>query len=339
MSLRNSSLAKRVTALDNLHRRGAELNLPRLKSAGVDFVHGDIRFPEDLNLAGPPDLIVECSAEPSAMAGYGGSPEYLFQTNLVGCFHCLELARRSKADFVFISTSRVYPYGLLNQLSFTEELTRFALAQEQSLTGASSFGVSEDFPLDGPRSLYGVTKLAAELIALEYADAYGLRVLIDRCGLLTGPWQMGKSDQGVIALWMAAHYFQRDLRYIGFGGEGKQVRDFLHIDDLCDLMTLQIRDFDRYAGQLFNVGGGMEFSLSLLECTELCREITGQRMAIGAVPENRPADLRIFVTDRRRVSECSGWKPSRDARRTLSDIYSWIRSEEALVKPVLLGTT
>ena len=129
----------RIIALDNLHRRGSELNLPRLARAGVRFVHGDIRAPEDLLTLLPeaPGLLIECSAEPSAQAGYGGSPEYVIRTNLMGCFHCLELARQVRADVIFISTSRVYPFEALNHLPFVEEETRFALAAAQTVPGVS----------------------------------------------------------------------------------------------------------------------------------------------------------------------------------------------------------
>ncbi len=339
MALRQSGLCRKVTALDNLHRRGSELNLPRLQRAGVAFVHGDIRCLEDLTpFADSTDLILECSAEPSAQAGYGTSPEYLIQSNLTGCFHCLEIARRSKADFLFLSTSRVYPYHLLNSLNFEEHDTRFSLTAAQPLPGASERGISEFFPLQGARSLYGMTKLAAELMIQEYADAYGLRAIINRCGLLTGPWQMGKSDQGVITLWMASHYFRRELRYIGFEGTGKQVRDFLHVDDLADLVLLQLREIGKYSGGLFNVGGGVSCSLSLRECTDLCAEITGNAIAIAPVPENRPADVRIYATDHGAISELSGWQPRRDARQTLTDIFEWIRAEERAIQPVLLGS-
>src|SRR4051794_40402777 len=98
-----------VVALDSLHRRGSELNLPRLKEAGVRFVHGDVRELDDLLDVGPIDALVECSAEPSALAGVGGSPDFAVRTNLVGAYHCLELARRHDAHLVFLSTSRVYP--------------------------------------------------------------------------------------------------------------------------------------------------------------------------------------------------------------------------------------
>ena len=337
LALKKAFPQTKVTAFDNLHRRGSELNLNRLAEAGVTFVHGDIRSLGDLtSLPEAPDLIVECSAEPSVLAGYSGSPEYVIDTNLTGCYHCLELARRVHADFVFISTSRVYPYRRLNELAYEERPGRFHLSAHQTLPGASEAGVSEDFPLDGARSFYGMTKLAGEMMVLEYADACGFRCLIDRCGILTGPWQMARADQGVIALWMAAHYFRRNLSYIGFDGTGRQVRDFLHIDDFCDLLLEQIANLDTYHGRLFNVGGGLDFSLSLKETTRLCEEITGNRIAIAQVAETRPADVRIYLTDHRRLSAIKGWQPRRDARTTLTDIFHWIRSAEAQIKHTLL---
>lgn len=323
----------KIVALDNLHRRGSELNLPRLAAAGIRFVHGDIRSPGDLaDLPETCDLIIECSAEPSAQAGYQGSPEYLIQTNLVGCFHCLELARRSGADFILLSTSRVYPVAKLQALAFRDEETRFVLDDEQPLPGASRFGISEDFSLDGARSLYGMTKLSSELMVTEYAAAYRMRCVINRCGVIAGPWQMGKTDQGVVAYWMAAHYFRRELSYIGFGGQGKQVRDLLHVDDLAGLICEQVSHLDSYSGKLFNAGGGLSGSLSLKELTALCRRITGNTIPIGTCLETRPADVPIYITDHRRLTEFSGWKPSRKPEDILGDIYGWLRENETALR-------
>jgi CDP-paratose 2-epimerase len=323
----------KLVALDNLHRRGSELNLARLAAADIRFVHGDIRSPEDLNNLGETfDLIIECSAEPSAQAGYNGSPEYLIQTNLVGCFHCLELARRTRADFIFVSTSRVYPVEKLNALSLREEETRFVLADVQPFPGACAAGIGEDFPLEGARSLYGMTKLSGELMVTEYAAAYGLRCIINRCGVIAGPWQMGKTDQGVVTYWMAAHYFRRELSYIGFGGQGKQVRDLLHVQDLAGLIADQVSHTDRYAGKLFNAGGGLSGSLSLRELTTLCRRITGNTIPIGECAETRPADVPVYITDHRRLTEFSGWRPSRTPEDILADTYQWIRENESVLK-------
>ena len=327
-----------VIALDNLHRRGSELNLPRLRDAGVRFVHGDVRDVNDLlSLPEEPELIVECSAEPSVLAGYCGSPQYLVASNLFGCFNCLELARRCSSDFIFISTSRVYPIALLNQLRYTEQESRFVLTAKQVLPGVSAAGISEDFPLDGARSLYGMTKLGAELMVEEYSDAYGINSIIDRCGLITGPWQMGKSDQGLVVLWLAAHYFGRPLSYIGYGGKGKQVRDFLDVDDFCDLVLRQVEQFSLYKGSRFNVGGGVSGSVSLLELTALCSEVTGRTVPIGSEPATRKADVPIYITDSRRVSAVEGWTPKRDARSTLRDILDWIQTHERELRPLLVA--
>lgn len=323
-----------ITALDNLKRRGSELNLRRLQQAGVHFVHGDVRNAEDLDPnALQPDLILECSAEPSVLAGYS-SPNYVLQTNLVGTIHCLELARQTQADFIFLSTSRVYPIRYLSGLKFVEQDTRFELLQDQELPGVSQHGIAEDFPLDQPRSLYGATKLASELLTLEYAEAYGLRTVINRCGVLTGPWQMGKVDQGVFALWMAFHYFQKTLKYIGYGGTGKQIRDFLHIADLLDLIDLQINSLELLKGQVFNAGGGAQNTLSLYETTQLCQEMTGCTIPIEPVPETRVGDVPIFITDSRKLMAATGWQPKRDARTTLMDIYEWIRHYETELKSI-----
>src|SRR4051812_4842321 len=153
-----------ITAFDNLKRRGAELNIPRLRAAGIRFVHGDVRAQGDLLALEPVDAIVECSAEPSALAGVHDSPDYLVRSNLFGAYHCLELARRDSAQFVFISTSRVYPYAALDALPFVEAETRFELEAP---------GVSEEFPLEGARTLYGATKLAAEHLITDYGAVLG----------------------------------------------------------------------------------------------------------------------------------------------------------------------
>ena len=231
-----------VLALDNLYRRGSELNLSRLEAAGVEFVRGDVREPEDLECLPRLAALIECSAEPSVMSGVDGDTGYLVHTNLSGAYNCLELARRDGAFVVFLSTSRVYPVEPQVGLRLDESPTRFEIAAEQAVPGVSPTGISEQFPMDGPRTLYGATKLAAELLIEEYRAGLGVPAVIDRCGVIAGPWQMGKVDQGVFTHWMLAHHFGQPLSYIGFGGAGKQVRDLLHIDDLVDLVERQLLD-------------------------------------------------------------------------------------------------
>jgi len=326
----------RIVALDSLRRRGSELNLSRLRAAGVVFEHGDVREPGDLDAVGAIDAVVECSAEPSTLAGTAGSPDFVVRTNLMGAYHCLELARRNRAAFVFLSTSRVYPIAPLTALRLAETDTRFELDEGQELPGASPEGISELFPLDGARTLYGATKLAAELLVTEYAHAYGLSAVVDRCGVLAGPWQMGQVEQGVFTYWLLAHYFGRPLRYLGFGGAGKQVRDLLHVDDLVGLLEDQVVNADGWSGHTFNVGGGRACSLSLLELTDLCRELTGREVAVEPAPaEPRAGDVPVYLSDCRRLYRHSAWRPMRDAREILSDVLGWVRENEQAVRGAL----
>ena len=325
----------RIAAADNLRRRGSEWNLPRLAAGRIEFVHADVRARDDLVFAGARfDLVVDCSAEPSVLSAYDAGPRPVIETNLTGTVNLLDVARRDGADVVFLSTSRVYPLAALASIAYEERETRFAIAPRQTLPGVSPRGIGEEFPLEGARSLYGATKLASELIVAEYADMYGLRTIVDRVGVVTGPWQMGKADQGVFAWWMGCHYFKRPLRYIGYGGDGKQVRDLVDVDELCDLVVRQLDAIETAPRRAYNAGGGLASSLSLAEATALCEEITGNRVEIERIAENRPADVRIYVTDNARVTADAGWSPRKAPRDTLAGIFDWIRANERTLAPL-----
>ena len=204
------------------------------------------------------------------------------------------------------------------------------------MPGVSPAGISEDFPLAGARTLYGATKLAAELLIEEYRAAFGAAAVIDRCGVIAGPWQMGKVDQGVFTHWMLAHHFGQPLSYIGFGGEGKQVRDLLHVDDLVDLVERQLLDPDAWDGRTVNVGGGRACSLSLLETTAICRRLTGNEVADRA--GGRDAGRATCRSTCPIAGGCIGlddWRPRRDAERVLADIHEWIAADEERIAAAL----
>jgi CDP-paratose 2-epimerase len=320
-----------VVSMDNLHRRGSELNVPRLMQTGVRFHRGDVRQPSEFP-AGPFDFLFECSAEPSVLAGVDGSPDYLFETNLGGAYQCLQKARQWQSGFLFLSTSRVYPVARLEAHSYREEATRFAW-NDEGTPGMSHCGVSENVEMGGARSLYGFTKLAAEQLIEEYRAAFGLKALINRCGVIAGPWQFGKVDQGVITHWVLSHQFGRPLQYIGYGGQGKQVRDVLHVDDLCDLLLEQTAAFDQWDGWNGNVSGGLANSASLCELTALCQEVMDKSVPIKSEAANRPFDLRIFVADCSRLFARTSWRPKQSVRRIVEDIATWVRKDaDALAK-------
>jgi CDP-paratose 2-epimerase len=316
-----------VVAFDNLHRNGSELNIPRLKALGIEFVKGDVRSKNDLEDLGDISFLVECSAEPSVLAGKDGDTSYLIDTNLSGAVNCAEKCRKCDAPMIFLSTSRVYPIKPLLESAVSEAPTRLELSPEQNVSGLSDSGVSEGFPMKGPRSLYGGTKYAAEIMLAEFADAFDLPIVINRCGVLAGAWQFGKADQGIAAFWTAAHMFEQPLKYIGFGGSGKQVRDILNINDLLNLLHLQHDDPARFAeAGPMNVGGGLEHSVSLLELTDICRTVTGKSVTITPHPETRYADIPVYITDNSAITTFCGWHPKTSVEQTIVEICDLINA-------------
>jgi CDP-paratose 2-epimerase len=324
-----------IVCFDNLKRRGSELNLIDLKEHGIEFVHGDIRNTEDLEQLAGFDCMIEASAEPSVMSGLDGSPAYVINNNLTGAINCFNLCIKHKANLIFFSTSRVYPISLIESANFVEEGTRFSFTDAQQTRGISSRGISEELSLNHARSFYGTTKLAAELLIQEYQEFYGLKAAVTRFGVIAGPKQMGKTDQGVVTLWMAKHYWKKSLSYIGYGGTGKQVRDILHIDDMVRLVDMQLHGIDKFSGKVYNAGGALQGSASLQEMTAICEEITGNKIDIASVRENRPADLRIYISDNSLIQAETSWRPEKTVKDVFTDIFHWLRENEAQLKPLL----
>ncbi len=336
VALKNKYPRLKIIVMDNLKRRGSEIQLARLKAKGIGFVHGDIRSPEDFPIGHKVDLLLECSAEPSVLSGFGEGARYVVNTNLVGTIQCLEFAKKNKADIIFLSTSRVYPYETINLIRNKEVASRFSWVKGQKIPGWSPYGINESFALQGPKTLYGATKLASELLLEEYRAQFGIKTVVNRCGVIAGPWQFGKVDQGVFTFWMLAHYFKKSIKYIGFGGKGKQVRDLLHIDDLVCLIDRQIQSLARCDGKTYNIGGGEKVSLSLLETTRLCEQITGNRISIGKELVDRPGDIAIYLTDYRKAQKDLGWAPKKPKEVILEDIYQWVRNNQNAVEGSLL---
>ena len=326
-----------VVVFDNLKRRGSELNLRSFKEIGIQFVHGDVRNSSDLEACGTDfDLFIEASAEPSVQTGMDGDPDYVVQTNLLGTFNCLKYARRHAATFVFLSTSRVYSITALREIALDEKAERFVMRPDQQIAGVSPEGISEDFSTNLFRSFYGATKLSSEYLVQEFAAAYGLDTIIYRCGVIAGPGQFGRTDQGVFTLWVARHYFGMPLEYMGFGGQGKQVRDLLHPLDLFNLIDKHCRLSTRQSGCVYNVGGGSSHSVSLAELTGLCRKITGREVPISSRPETAKVDIPIFICDHGRISADTGWHPTRDVETIVMDIFHWIRQNEADLRHIFI---
>ncbi len=331
-----------IICLDNLYRKGSELNKERIESVGITFIKGDVRNRKDFDIA-PCDLLIDAAAEPSVMAGSAGDADYVVDTNLGGTINLLETARRWNAGVIFLSTSRVYPVELLQEIRLDECDKRFEIAEKQLLSGISQRGISENFPLDilnagdyeaerAGRTFYGATKYASEIMVREYAEHFGLRTVINRCGVLAGPWQMGKVDQGVTALWVAAHIYGKKLSYIGY--KGKQVRDVLHVSDLAELIVRQIADIDNWHGDVYNVGGGREISFSLRELTDIVSTVTGQKIDIAIVNENRAGDIPLYITDITKARHKYNWQPAKKVNDIINDMARWLLDNKSVLETV-----
>ncbi len=316
-----------IIGIDNLSRRGSETNLEFLKTLGCKFIHGDIRVTDDVNDLPKVDWIVDCAANPSVLAGINGGTSQLIGHNLQGTLNILEKCRKDNAGFVLLSTSRVYAIDALNQIPLQEGKTRFEVKSNTPLpNGFTLEGVSESFSTAAPVSLYGATKLASEVMALEYAYTFGFPIWVNRCGVIAGAGQFGKIDQGIFSFWIYQWLLERNLGFIGFGGQGKQVRDFFSPSDLGSLLVKQLNSPNHNAPKIINAGGGLKSAMSLLELNEYCKQQFGFDKQIRSEVETRPFDLPYYVTDNSQVTKYWDWTPKQTGIEVLDDIVKYARA-------------
>jgi CDP-paratose 2-epimerase len=299
-----------IVGLDNLMRPGSELNRARLRELGVVLVHGDLRMASDLESLPAVDWVIDAAANPSVLAGIqrGSSSRQLVEHNLLSVVNVLEYCKNHQAGFLLLSSSRVYSIEALASLPLRWQHDTFCLDETAKLpAGISERGIGVDFSTRAPISLYGSTKLAAEALALEYGEAFGFPVWINRCGVLAGAGQFGTPDQGVFSYWIHAHAQRRPLRYIGFDGTGKQARDVFHPRDLVSLADVQL-NCTRSAGQrVYNVGGGVGNTISLAQLTAWCDQRFG-KFAPSTDPNPRPYDIPWLVMDSRDALSDFAWR-------------------------------
>lgn len=309
-----------VLGMDSLARPGSETNRTPLKSIGVQLFHGDIRIASDFETLPYADWVIDTAAQPSVLAGRDGktSPRQLLEHNLLGTVNLLEYCRASRAGFVLLSTSRVYSIPALLQLPLRAESGAYTLDEGMPWpTAVSLAGVKECFSAEAPISLYGATKLASERLAQEYAAGFQLPVWINRCGVMAGAGQFGTAEQGIFSYWLHAHSMRRQLKYLGFGGQGLQVRDALHPRDLARMVDLQLRSDG--PGQLLNVSGGRSNSMSLAQLTAWCDQRFGPHEPLADGSE-RPYDVPWLILDSDKALREMAWKPQIRLDQILDEI-------------------
>lgn len=314
-----------IIGIDNLLRPGSEINRTELSSRGIKFIHGDVRMRSDLEAIPACDWVIDAAANPSVLAGVDGrsSPRQLGEHNLLGTLNVLEYCREKEAGLVLLSSSRVYSVTDLAALPMCDRENAFALDTTKPLDVAvSEAGIAERFPVRQPVSLYGATKLASEIMAIEYGHTFDFPVWIDRCGVLAGAGQFGTAGQGIFSYWLHAHAARLPLRYIGFGGSGHQVRDAFHPEDLADLVVKQMRR-DPPGDAIYNAGGGASNAMSLAQLTAWCDEHFGKHVPT-ADPGVRPFDVPWLIMDYGRVGTEFGWSPARSLDSILEEIANHV---------------
>jgi CDP-paratose 2-epimerase len=311
-----------ICGLDNFIRPGSEQNRLELKRLGVKVLHADLRAASDLELLPAVDFVVDAAANPSVLAGVDGATNsrQLLEHNLGGTLNQLEYCRRVRSGLVVLSTSRVYSIPPLAALPVRVENEAYVPDVNRGLPPRlSAAGIDENFSTQAPVSLYGATKLASEALALEYGEAFGFPVFVNRCGVLAGAGQFGRPDQGIFAYWLHAWKQGRPLAYIGFDGQGHQTRDMLHPHDLARLVTLQISGAAASAPQLINVSGGAGQAMSLRQLSDWCAQRWGRR-DVGSDAQPRRFDLPWIVLDSNRARAAWNWQPTVSVQAILDEI-------------------
>lgn len=313
-----------VTSVDSLFRKGSILNKKKLSKKNIKNYKIDIKNLNKKKLQ-KFDIIVDCCAEPSVEASKKDL-DRVIDTNLIGTFNLLKKSIEDKSHFIFLSSSRVFSIKKINKLVNKKNYKKEIKIKKE---------IDNSFSVDSPRSLYGYTKLASEELIKELSFLFGFKFIINRLGVIAGPGQMGKVDQGFFSMWIWKHLNKLPLKYIGFGGHGNQVRDVLHIDDLNDLILMQIKKIKTKNNLTFTVGGGKKNLVSLKQLTQICEKITGNFINISSVKKTSIYDLPYFCTSNKFVNKTYGWKPKLRIIDIANDILKWQKREYTILKKYL----
>jgi CDP-paratose 2-epimerase len=320
-SLLESSENLRVFGVDNFIRPGSELNRRELARLGVKLFHADLRSATDLETLPKVDWVIDAAANPSVLAGVDGktSSRQLLEHNLWGTVNVLEYCKAHRAGLILLSTSRVYSIKPLAELAVEARDQAFHPRAGSLPPGLTQNGVAENFSTAPPLSLYGSTKLASECLALEYGGAFGFPVWINRCGVLAGAGQFGKPDQGIFSFWINSHLRRRPLKYIGFDGQGHQVRDCLHPRDLVPVLLAQMKHRGNDQPRIANFSGGAANAMSLAQLTDWCDARFGKH-AVQSEATPRPFDIPWMVLDSSLAAKQWNWQPKISLPQVLDEI-------------------
>lgn len=312
-----------VTVFDDLSRRGANRNLKWLQDTfgenSFRFLRGDVRDRDSVTIAAQDaDVIVHLAAQVAVTTSVT-DPRTDFEVNALGTFNVLEAARTSGRNPIVLYASTNKVYGGMEDVRVVEEESCYRYADLPQ-------GVPESMPLDF-HSPYGCSKGSGDQYVRDYHRIYGLPTVVFRQSCIYGPRQFGVEDQGWVAWFIIAAQMARPITIYG---DGKQVRDVLFIDDLLDVYDQSIEKIDLVAGQVYNIGGGPENTLSVWrEFGPLLERLLGKEIPV-AHGDWRPGDQRIYVSDIRKAQDEIGWRPTIGVQEGVERLFAWVKANREL---------
>ena len=304
-----------VYSVDSLKKTYSNFNLNILKKNKIINFRIDICSEKFLKIKRKFDFIIDCSADPSVENSKKNSKN-VFNNNLKTTLNILEKSKKDKSNIIFISSSRIYPLAESNKKFLLKNNSLF----------------NEKTNIDGIKTLYGFTKYASELLIKEYSYIFNIKYIINRSGIITGPLQFGKVEQGLISLWLWRHLNNLKLDYIGYGGKGSQVRDILYVKDFSLLIKKQILAFSKINNQLFCIGGGKNNSLSLKQLTKKCQGITKNHPHIGSVQQTSKYDIPFFISSNKKIKKFYNWSPKTNIDNILKKNLEWLKKDYKKIK-------
>ena len=310
-----------VFVLDSLVRRGADQNLKWLQTRHqVGFRQCDIR--EKDAVAGcildfQPDVVLHLAAQVAVTTSVS-DPRHDFETNALGTFNMLEAVRRHSPGAFFINASTNKVYGKMEEVGVCERNHRYEYESQPH-------GISETFPLDF-HSPYGCSKGTADQYTIDYSRIYGLQATTFRQSCIYGTRQFGIEDQGWVAWFSIAATLGKKITVFG---DGKQIRDVLHVSDLVRAYAAAIDHRDESSGQAFNVGGGPQNTLSLLELLSYLKESLGESIQFK-YDDWRPGDQKVFVCNIDKASSILKWRPSVSVQDGVRELIGWVKANPGL---------
>jgi CDP-paratose 2-epimerase len=318
---------EKVIIFDNLSRKGAKLNLEWLNSSygtrTYELVVGDVRDPKAIESAARSVNRILHLAAQVAVTTSVTDPRSDFEINAAGTFNTLEAARvfGNSPAFIYASTNKVY--GGMEDVRVVEKTTRYDYAD-------LPHGATELQPLDF-HSPYGCSKGSGDQYVRDYARIYDLHTVVLRQSCIYGPRQFGIEDQGWVAWFLIAAVTGRPITIYG---DGKQVRDILFVEDLMDAYDAAFERLPGLKGQVFNIGGGKENSLSIWqEFKPILERLLGSPLSTGS-GEWRPGDQPVYISDIRKANEILKWSPKIGVETGISKLFDWVNQNQSLFQGI-----